>query len=252
MIRKRAKMHWLLQTPIAHRGLHDLREGAPENTLAAFKRAAGRGFPIELDVQLLQDGQVVVFHDQTLERLTGAKGRLSALTWPEVRRLEILHTGEPIPLLSQVLEMVSGQVPLLIEIKAWGTRAGLLERAVLDLVAGYCGLFAVQSFSPLTLSWFAGHAPEVLRGHVSGTFRNNPYISPLRKWVLKNLFLLPLSRPHFLVYDIRALRSVPVRVFRGKRPLIGWVAKNPAQWRAAQPLCDNIIFEGFIPPACRP
>lgn len=240
-------MHWLLEKPIAHRGLHDLKEGAPENTLPAFERAAGMGIPIELDVQLLRDGRVAVFHDQTLERLTGAQGRFSERTWPEVRRLEILGSGASVPLLSQVLERISGRVALLIEIKAWENRVGRLEQAVLEVLSGYCGLFALQSFNPFTLKWLAGQAPGVLRGQVSGTFQDNPDIPPLRKWVLKNLLLLPLSRPHFLVYDIRALRSVPVRVFRGRKPLIGWVAKSQAQWRAARPLCDNIIFEGFVP-----
>src|SRR4051812_45971454 len=118
---------WLARTPIAHRGLHAAREGRPENSIGAFAHSCALGFPAELDVRLTRDGEVVVFHDRTLKRLTGAAGRVEDRDAAELRALRLLGTRERLPLLREVLELVAGRVPLLIELKA-GAPPTALER----------------------------------------------------------------------------------------------------------------------------
>ena len=127
-----------MRTPIAHRGLHAARDGRPENSLAAFAHACALGFPAELDVRLTRDGEVVVFHDRALRRLTGAAGRVEDRAAAEVRALRLLGTGERVPLLREVLDLVGGRVPLLIELKA-GAPPTRLEHAVLAALDGYAG-----------------------------------------------------------------------------------------------------------------
>src|SRR3954466_4751370 len=122
---------WLVRTPIAHRGLHAARDGRPENSLAAFAHACALGFPAEMDVRLTRDGEVVVFHDRALERLTGASGSVDERTAAELRGLRLLGTAEPVPLLRDVLALVAGRVPLLIELKPSALGADL-EHAVVE------------------------------------------------------------------------------------------------------------------------
>src|SRR4051794_26055161 len=141
---------WLVRTPIAHRGLHAAHEGRPENSLAAFARCCALGFPAELDVRLARDGEVVVFHDRALKRLTGAAGRVEERDAAELRALRLLGTDERVPLLAEVLELVGGRVPLLVELKS-GAPAATLERAVLRVLDGYPGEVAIQSFKLRTV-----------------------------------------------------------------------------------------------------
>jgi glycerophosphoryl diester phosphodiesterase len=139
-----------MRTPIAHRGLHAAHDGRPENSLAAFAYACERGFPAELDARLTRDGEVVVFHDRTLRRMTGADGRVEDRDAADVRALRLLGTRERVPLLRDVLELVDGRVPLLVEVKA-GAPYPALERAVLGALDCYAGEVAIQSFKPRML-----------------------------------------------------------------------------------------------------
>src|SRR3954454_521322 len=141
---------WLMRTPIAHRGLHAAQDGRPENSLAAFAHARALDFPADLDVRLTRDGEVVVFHDRALRRLTGAPGRVEDRPAADVRALRLLRTGERVPLLAEVLDLVAGLVPLLIELKS-GAPPTRLEQAVLTALDGYAGDVAVQSFKLRTV-----------------------------------------------------------------------------------------------------
>jgi len=161
---------WLLHIPIAHRGLHDASRGVIENSLAAFRAAARAGYPAELDVRLLADGEVVVFHDQNLDRLTNASGPIASRTAREVETI-LLSTDERIPLLRDVLDLVNGSTPLLIEIKNEG-EVGTLEENTAALLAGYRGAYAVQSFHPGTVKYWRTHAADTPRGLLAGDFRD--------------------------------------------------------------------------------
>ncbi len=244
---------WLRTIPIAHRGLHDASRAIPENSLPAFWAAARAGYPAELDVRLLADGEVVVFHDATLDRLTRATGEIGARNASDVRALSLLGLesgGDPrsddarIPLLRDVLDLVSGATPLLIEIKNEGESGGL-EPAVAAALDGYSGPFAIQSFNPGTVLWWRNHAPHVVRGLLSGDFRHEAFDDALKRR-LQNLALVGECEPDFIGYDIRLLPFDPVARERAAgRTILGWTARSMDAAKRAREHCDNVIFEGF-------
>jgi len=229
---------WWLARPIAHRGLHDNQAGVPENSLAACAAARRAGFSVELDVTLTRDGQVVVFHDEDLERMTGHPGRVRETPAEVVRSLPLLGGGERVPLLGEVFDLLGGAIPILIEIKSGGA-VGATERAVWHLIRTYRGPLAVQSFDPWSLAWFRRHAPAIERGQLAGGGRDTQ--PPL-------LMKIALSQPQFIAFDVRHLPSGRVARLRNHGvPILGWTVKSRAEMVKALPHCDNIIFEGFVP-----
>ena len=236
---------WLLSRPVAHRGLHDPRAGVPENSLLAFRLAIEAGYPIELDVRLLKDGQIVVFHDDSLQRLTGRPRNIEKCRLADLADLRLLATSERIPTLDEVLELVAGRTPLLIETKNTRTKDRRLEQALAQRLDGYTGPVAVQSFNPYSMEWFAGNRPAITRGHLSGDFRDRP-LPWYRRLPLAHLMLTRWSRPHFINYDVRCLPQWAVT--NKKRlglPVLGWTVRSLEEARQAKAWCDNIVFEGF-------
>jgi glycerophosphoryl diester phosphodiesterase len=239
-------MNWLTDKPIAHRGLHD-GKAVPENSLPAFEAAIREEFPIELDVHVLRDGNVVVFHDDDLRRATGHRGLVCEWTSRQLLALQLFETPNRIPLLQEVLELVNGTVPLLIEIKN-STKVGILEGRLQALLKHYRGEFAVQSFNPLSMEWFRRNAPGVLRGQLSGDFRDSS-LPVYKKFILRRMWLNWRSQPHFIAYDHRALpnRWVECEARRRGIPVLAWTVRNEAEQKRALSVADNIIFEGFSP-----
>ncbi len=234
---------WLTKIPIAHRGLHN--EKYPENSLAAFLNAADRGFAIELDVRGLDDGTVVVFHDEGLSRMTGTDGYLSNLKHEDIKGLKLLKSDQGIPLLSEVLAAISGRVPLLIEIKNTN-KVGSLEQSIIKILDGYKGDVAVQSFNPYSMEYFKKNAPHILRGQLSSLYKNSD-LSRAKKFFLKRLMMNKFSKPDFIAYDFTAL---PNRwVTRCGLPVLAWTVRSFADYDLVMEFCDNIIFEGFLPKA---
>lgn len=158
------KKMWLCTRPVAHRGLHT--DDKPENSLAAFVNACEYGFPIETDVQAIDDGTVIVFHDDNISRMTSHDGYVSNLTSDKLNELRLAGTDEKIPTFEQLLETVNGKVPLLIEIKNEG-KVGFLEQKVIDMLSSYNGDFAVQSFNPYSMEYFKKNASGIIRGQLS-------------------------------------------------------------------------------------
>ncbi len=236
---------WLKNTYIAHRGYHR-PEGAPENSMAAFTRAMEEGFAIELDIHLLMDQQVVVFHDDDLKRMTGYPKKIFDCTWDEIRSLKLLNTEETIPLFKDVLELIDGKVPLLIEIKNRG-KVGNLEKKINELLRKYKGAFGIQSFNPYSVGWFKDHSPKILRGQLSGNF-DNENLAFYKKFLLKRLLLNHVSKPHFINYDIEYLSNIPARIRNKKENiLLGYTATNHEAYVRAMDQCINVVFEGFNP-----
>lgn len=237
-------MDWITARPIAHRGLHR-GQTVPENSLWAFESAIAQGYPIELDVQLLADGELAVFHDKTLDRLTGQRGLLSQHTLATLRSFHLYHTDQRIPSLSEALALIEGRVPVLIEIKNEGP-VGTLERSLLKTLANYRGEFAVQSFNPLSLAWFRHHAPHIWRGQLSSGVGRAP-----APWHLaiahRNLLFNWASRPHFIAYDLRSLPRLATTVAQCafRLPLITWTVRTPADQAKAKRWADNYIFDAF-------
>ena len=239
-----SKIDFLLHTPIAHRGLHS--KTVPENSLTAFQKAVEGRFPIELDVHLIKSGEVVVLHDDNLKRMCGIEKEIAKCTFTEIRELYLKHTRERVPLLSEVLAVVNGKVPLLIELK-YDQPTGKLEAAVIEILKNYKGKYALQSFSPLSLRWLKKNAPDVPRGQLASDFKNSGEVSSIMKPALKNLWFSPLNKPDFISYDIHALPNKRVEKMRAQGlPVLGWTVKKVAESQEALKYCNNIICEEIL------
>ena len=141
-------LDFLRKPLIAHRGFFDNKKGIPENSMLAFQRAIDNDYTIELDVHILKDGKVIVFHDDNLKRMTGEDKLIKDCDYEEIEKLRLLGTNQKIPLFEEVLSLVDGKVALLIELK-YDVKVGRLEKELIKILKNYKGKYAVQSFSPL-------------------------------------------------------------------------------------------------------
>lgn len=242
--RKRANI-WR-GTAFAHRGLHS--EAVSENTLHAFALACEAGVGIELDVQLTKDGRLVVFHDADLERLMGDKRRVSDLTFEELRGFR-LPDGSRVPSFAEVLDLVNGRVPLLVELKN-GKRLNELCRKTYEHLCAYEGRYIVESFQPLILLWFRLHARNIIRGQLVAAWEE--YIEDYGEFlatVLTNLVCNVLARPDFVAYDLSGEARFGLRMQKKlfHTPLAVWTVKQKADFDAAIQRNEMPIFEGFLP-----
>ncbi|MBQ7466863.1 MAG: glycerophosphodiester phosphodiesterase [Clostridia bacterium] len=234
---------WICNLPIAHRGLHD--DEVPENSVKAFEKAIEKNYAIELDVRALADGTLVVFHDDTLGRLTGKDGYINNFTYDDVKDLTLLKSNEHIPTFKDVLKLIDGKVPILVEIKNAGKVS--FEKDVWKFLSKYKGEYAVQSFNPYSLEWFKINAPHVKRGQLASFFKGNKDISFTKRYVLKRMLLnKKVSEPHFISYQAENLPNKYVKKY-SDLPLLAWVVKNQESYDKLKKCCDNIIFEGFDP-----
>ena len=236
-------INWLFSMKIAHRGYHSA-ETAPENSIKAFENAIKEGFAIELDIHILKDNNIVVFHDDSIERMTGYNKNIEDCTFNEIKEIKLLGTEEKIPLFSDVLALVKGKVPLMIELKNSG-KARSLEQHTYELLKKYSGDYVIQSFNPFSLGWFKKNAPQIIRGQLSGSFKDVD-LQFYKKFLLRNLLLNKISKPHFINYEIEYLSSLAVKIQKLKGiPILGWTARNEKTYKAAIKQCENVVFEGF-------
>lgn len=234
---------WLYTTPIAHRGLHT--NNVPENSLIAFKAALEEGYAIELDVQLSKDDQIVVFHDYSLKRMCNLDKKVNELDYKELKKLKLNQTNERIPLLKDVLKLVDGKIPLLIEIKN-EKRVGKLEDNVCDLLKDYNGEFAIEAFNPFVLIYIKKTNPQIIRGQLSSSFKNEK-MSFIKKLILRNCLLNFLSKPNFIAYNIHDLPNTIASIHKKKIPIIAWTIKSNKDIKNKKKYYDNIIFEKIKP-----
>ncbi len=222
----------------AHRGLHG--HGIPENSISAFGRAVEKGVGIELDVQLTKDGEVVVFHDYTTERMTGVEGKVAEMTLDELQCLNLAETDEKIPLFSEVLELIDGKIPILIELKGESSSTELCGK-LCRVLEGYNGDYIVESFNPLLLRAFAKLRPDVPRGILSANLTKT---KGALGFALKNLLLNFLCRVDFVAYDFSDKFPLTARlcVKMGACKLL-WTPRNDGEIADSRPRCDGIIFE---------
>jgi glycerophosphoryl diester phosphodiesterase len=238
---------WLKTMYIAHRGLHDGNRDIPENSLAAFRRAADKGYAIECDVNLTKDGDIVVFHDETLSRMTGLDGHVWDHTVDELKTMRLLDTAETIPSLEDLLALVDGEVPLLIELKPKGDYIGLAE-AFARKIRHYQGAYAVQSFHPYTLIWFSEHMPDVPRGQIAESFKDDTSLVFWKKFLLKRMYFNRRSTPDFINYNIHELPNRHVdRAKRQGKIVLAYCARTNEELSWMRDHYDNAVFEGFIP-----
>ncbi|MDE5931166.1 MAG: glycerophosphodiester phosphodiesterase [Lachnospiraceae bacterium] len=232
----------------AHRGLHDNKTSAPENSMAAFRKAVESGYGIELDVQLTKDGIPVIFHDFTLERMCGVQGKVEAFTLEELRKLSLLQTEERIPTLQEFLEMVKGRVPLIIELKIEWTDLALCP-VVQKLLAGYKGVYCIESFNPLALLWYRRHHREVMRGQLSTNFRHDGNYKSVLHFFLTHLLMNWATSPDFIAYNCQFKEEPGRRICRKlyKNLAVAWTVKNQKQLDSLEKDFDLFIFDSFIP-----
>lgn len=231
------RVAFLRNRRFAHRGLHG--DDVVENSLAAFAAAVAVGDGIECDVRMCADGTAFVFHDETLDRLTGHSGRMDALAAAAIGALRLGGTDAAIPTLEQLVTLVAGAVPLLIEIKADGLHVGRQSLSVRRALEGYRGPAAVMSFNPEVVRWFALHAPRIPRGLVVSEEGERGLRSTVRRRAA-----LWRARPDFLAYDVR---SLPSRFAADQRarglPLLCWTVRDAEDAAVAAEYADAPIYE---------
>lgn len=230
----------------AHRGLHN-KGDAPENSLRAFERAVQAGYGVELDVQLSRDGIPVVFHDDTLNRVCGVEGRVGDYTYEELRGLRLCGTDQRIPRLEEVLKLVDGLVPLIVEMKA-GTSDVSVCPVADRLLAAYKGVYCMESFNPLAVFWYRCNRKGVVRGQLSDGF-----VKGGKKGVLcflsQNLLFNWLGKPDFVAYNHHFSgiwsRRLCRRLYRNTA--VAWTVQSREELDAARKQFDLFIFDGFVP-----
>ncbi|MEM9870428.1 MAG: glycerophosphodiester phosphodiesterase family protein [Pseudomonadota bacterium] len=241
-----------LDTPIAHRALHDVTDGRPENSRAAIRAAIAQGYGIEIDLQLSVDGAAMVFHDYTLERLAEGAGPVSVQTAAQLAEIPLKGGDEGIPMLQEVLRLVGGAVPLLIELKdqdgAMGPAGGPLEVAVTHALDGYEGPVALMSFNPHSVARMAELLPHVPRGLVTSAY--DPATWPLSDEVCDHLRGIPdydRVGACFISHEAADLARPRVAELKaaGARVLC-WTIKSAQAEAEARKVAENVTFEGYL------
>ena len=243
-----------LARPIAHRGLHDASRGVVENTASAVAAACARGFGIEIDIQPAADGTPMVFHDETLDRVTEAQGPIAALDPAELASVRHKGSDDGISTLAEVLELVAGRVPLLVEIKdqdgALGPDVGALQTRVAEVVAGYDGPLALMSFNPATIAALAETAPALVRGLVTCDFAPVSWreVPETRREALRGIPLAETLALDFISHAHFDLSRARVRDLKASgMPILCWTTRSLEDDRKARQIADNVTFEGYDP-----
>jgi glycerophosphoryl diester phosphodiesterase len=248
-----AGIDWLTARPIAHRGYHNAAAGRIENTLAAATAAVERNFGIECDVQTTADGKVVVFHDDTLDRLTDARGPLIARPLDALKAVRFRNGEAGIPTLQDLLDLVDGRVPLVIEIKSTWSEDRRLEAAVATILCTYIGPIAVMSFDARSMMEMRRIAPHIRRGLTADNFpgKDWPMVPAAKRLANRNLLSAPWTLPSFIAYGIKAMPALAPLALRRLSgiPILTWTVRTQADRTRAVRWADQIIFEGFDPDA---
>lgn len=245
---KRDKWQHLTGWDYAHRGLYNNTD-IPENSMTAFKKAIDKGYGIELDVHLTADNQLVVFHDDTLTRMCGINKKISKMPYSELAQYALLNSDEHIPLFRDVLALVNGQVPLIIELKVDEGNQNLLCPLVWQQLEKYSGSYCIESFHPFVLQWFRRHQPQVVRGQLScNFFKENPHCD-LVLYLMSNLMTNFFTHPDFIAYKYLDMDNP---AFRFNQKIfhimtVAWTIPNQPAYDHYKNQVDAIIFEGFEP-----
>jgi len=249
--RRKPQMQELMRHRFAHRGLHG--GGVPENSLTAFRLAAERGLGVELDVHLTRDKRLVVIHDSDLQRMCGVEGKVERLRWEELQELRLMGTEERIPLLEEVLPILCGRSPAIIEVKVADNNIKELCSRLCRQLEKYCGVFCLESFDPRVLKWLRKNEPFLVRGQLTENFVRRPgqvkLGLPLRL-AMSVLAVNCLGRPDFIAFHHEDRRGNPGlwlcrKVFRA--PEVSWTVTDPAEMEAREAEGCAVIFEGFVP-----
>ena len=230
----------------AHRGLFDNESDAPENSLRAIKKAVENGYGIEFDVQLSKDQIPVVFHDLSLERMCGIKGNVCDYTLEELQTFQLANSNETIPTLEQVLEVVAGKVPLIIEYKMDLVNTKVCEISN-QLLEKYDGMYCIESFHPWAVKWYKEHRPEIVRGQLSQDYSKDGKYHGAQYWAMKQLLTNFLTRPDFIAYRHSDADVFVRQVCKMLGALsVAWTIRSQEEYETAKSKYDLFIFDSFI------
>jgi glycerophosphoryl diester phosphodiesterase len=234
----------------AHRGLYEKDQSVPENSLEAFRRAAEYGCGVELDVQLSKDGAVVVFHDDTVDRMTTEKGRVDSFTLKELQAMPLMGTEHRMPLFTDVMAVLDGVSPTIVELKSTPNYPELCEKT-LAILRTLKGPYCVESFDPRIVRWFYKNAPDLTRGQLTEAYSywRKAGLPVWRCVLMHTLFINFLTHPQFIAFG------------RGKRPLcmllgrklgaktVFWTERPDSDHETLAKRYDCRIFEHYRPEA---
>lgn len=229
----------------AHRGLFDNESDAPENSLAAFRKAVDAGYGMELDVQLSKDDKLVVFHDATLKRMCGVEGNVWDYTLEELQMFKLKNSKETIPTFEDVLKLVDGRAPLIVEYKMDRPPTKVCELGN-ELLSRYKGAYCIESFHPFALMWYKKHRPDVMRGQLSGNMSQQTKNPKLKAVYTLVTYLLTnvLTRPDFIAYDHRYVNNISRRVCRSLGALsVTYTIKSVERYEEVKDEFDLFIFD---------
>ncbi len=232
----------------AHRGLHDNAGEAPENSMKAFRKAVDAGYGIELDVQLTLDRVPVVFHDGTLDRICGVKGKVCEHTFEQLQEFHLCDSNERIPKFADVLKLVDGRVPLIVEYKGETTDTSVCP--VTDpLLRRYKGPYCIESFNPLIVAWYRRNRRDVLRGQLAEKLYSEGTKKSALNFVLEHLLLNFYARPDFIAYNHKHHDNLSRRIATGlyKNISVAYTIKSQKEYEEAAAHFEWFIFDSFIP-----
>ncbi len=250
-------LDWLIARPIAHRGLHKASAGVIENSLGAAGAAIAKGYAIECDVQATRDGDLVVFHDDTLERLTAASGRVDALDAQALTRLRLKGSGETIPSFAAFLAAIAGSTPLVVELKSNFDGDLRTAKRAAELLRAYSGHVVIESFDPAPIAFLranaealgVAHVPLGIVGEAAYDEKDWPMLTPAQRAEMTHFLHYPRTRPDFLSWSAADLpHAIPFLARQALRlPVTTWTVRTPAQAAAVAQWVDQIVFESFTP-----
>lgn len=245
--KKRGRIDEFKSLRYAHRGLHG--NGIAENSMSAFRSAVEAGFGIELDVRLSSDGELVVYHDDTLLRVSGIDARVDSKTADELSKISLLGTADTVPTFKEVLDLVNGRVPLLVEIKEDAGKYGVTEKTV-EMLRGYKGDFIIESFNPLSVGRVKKIFPEALSGVLSQNFLSEKKYRTITHFLLEILVLNVVCRPDFIAFNHKHYKNSALRLARRifGAPTVAWTVRSQEEEdEALKHGFDGIIFENYLP-----
>ena len=236
-------IEWLNDIKIAHRGLHNLNKGIPENTIAAFSKAIEKGVAIELDIHILKDNNIVVFHDDNLNRCCGINKKIKNLDIKEIKEVRLFGTDHKIPTLTDTLDFVDSKVPIIIEIKT-DVSAKKICPYLLKILENYTGKIAIKSFDPRVCLWLKKNACDIPRGLLITDFKKSKKPNLIKKLFITSMVFIPIYNPDFLSISLSMLKSKKVKNTRKKGLVIlGWTFKTKFDYMKYENYCDSYIYE---------
>ena len=247
---RKERMQVFSKQLIAHRGLHNNKGDAPENSLLAFRRAVDAGYGIELDVRETKDEALVICHDDNLKRVAGVKKKISGMALTDLKPIRLFSSEEGVPTFEEALAVIGGKVPLVVEVKSEDfqnvTRLCEHVAAVLD---AYEGPLCMESFNPAVVRWFRKNRPDMLRGQLSDRFKKQKFPDNILMFLFSCCFFNFATKPDFIAYRFSCANLLRFRLIHGlfHATCAGWTIRSEEDLKNAAPVFDVIIFDSFTP-----